>query len=138
MTLIFIITLLTYEPWHRPDRHDAGTFVAQIVNFDRVLDDGMTALKPLERTLGDGSSFILERRFEASAQEGRVIFHTRLTTSDGMDEREREIRALRREALSGLLEEAGFVKPAWFGDYDGSAWKPDSPATIVRAIRMEA
>jgi len=115
----------------------AGALCVQVVNFDRVLDGGMSTLKPLERTLGDGSSFILERRFDPSSEEGRVIFRTRLTTSDGMDERAREIRALRKETLSSLLEEAGFDKPAWFGDYDGSAWKPDSPATIVRAIRME-
>jgi SAM-dependent methyltransferase len=112
-----------------------GALCVQIVNFDRVLDGGMKTLKPLERTLGDGSSFILERRFDPSAEEGRLTFRTRLTTSDGIEEREQELRALRMETFSDLLSEAGFVEAAWFGDYDGGKWSPDSPATIVRAHR---
>lgn len=106
----------------------------QIVNFDRVLAGDFEIFEPLERTLGDGSSFILERRYEPSTRKGCVVFHTRLTTSHGIEEKSRDLRALRRDELEALLERAGFNSAAWFGDYDRTDWSPRQPATIVTAL----
>lgn len=111
-----------------------GALTVQIVNFDRVLAGDLEMFKPLERTAGDGSSFILERRYEPSEREGCVLFHTRLTTSDGIEERSHDLRALRRKEFEALLAEAGFGTLSWYGAYDHSAWAPDSAATIVTAL----
>jgi SAM-dependent methyltransferase len=106
----------------------------QIVNFDRVLAGDFEIFKPLERTLGDGSSFILERRYQPSTRKGCVVFHTRLTTSQGIAEKSHELRALKRGELKALLERAGFHSTAWYGDYDRTDWNTGRPATIVTAL----
>jgi len=112
-----------------------GVVTVQIVNFDRVLENNLQGFKPLERTAGDGSAFILERRYEPSEREGCLRFHTRLTTSDGIEEQQHDMRALTRAQFEGLMETAGFHTPSWYGDYDLSEWDQGSPATIVTAIK---
>jgi SAM-dependent methyltransferase len=112
-----------------------GGVAIQIVNFDRVLEGDYQMFPPLERTTGDGSAFILERRYEPSEVEGCLEFHTRLITSDGIEERRHGLRALNLEELKGLLDCAGFHTMSWYGDYDRTEWSPASPATIVTAIK---
>ncbi len=111
-----------------------GVFVGQIVNFDRVLGGDYNLLPTIERSLPSGESCVLERAYVPSERPGCVGFKTRLTTSQGTQEKEHELYALRREEFEGLLMKSGFNSLEWFGDYEGNAWTADSPATIVKGL----
>ncbi len=43
------------------------------------------------------------------------------------------LRFMGRERLAELLAEAGFADVDWYGDWDRSPWRPDSPEIIVVA-----
>lgn len=111
-----------------------GVFVGQIVNFDRVLGGDYDLLPTIERSLPSGESCVLERAYLPSQRQGCVRFRTRLSTSQGTQEKEHELYALSREEFEELLTKASFSSLEWFGDYKGNAWTPDSSATIVRGL----
>jgi len=110
-----------------------GTFVAQVVNFDRVLAGDYNILPKIEKTLPSGESCVLERVYAPSEAPGCVTFKTRLVTSEGVEEKINDLYALRREAFQELLRKAGFDSCEWFGDYEKTAWNANAPATIVTA-----
>ncbi len=115
---------------------EAGTFVAQIVNFDRVLRGDWGMLPPIERTLPEMGTCRLERTYALSPAPGCVRFSTRLDTPESTEERCHDLYALRREEFETLLRTAGFESIVWCGNYDDRPWDENSPATIVRASRL--
>ena len=83
-----------------------GSLVAQIVNFDRVLNGEWELLPPIKRELEGKGEFRLERLYAPSRPRGCVRFGTRLETPDGTEDRFHDLRALRRDELEELLRGA--------------------------------
>lgn len=134
-----------------------GKVLLQVANFDRVLRDarrghvpvvepaGSTGTKglvydlpPLSATTDDGVPVQLTRRYmlrratdmeKPSNTHKTLAFSTQLSIGDELHEAVTPLLVLTRERLGYCLP-----RPAdkqWLGDFEGSEWSIDSPATIV-------
>lgn len=99
----------------------------QLVNYDRILDQGITALPLLETP---------DLRFKRSYDplpDGRLRFTTRLeSTEDGVvTESEQALLPLRSAVVAGLMLEAGFASVNLLGGFDGDAFTTGSLALVL-------
>ena len=106
--------------------------VIQIINFDRVLDSGVTEIPALE---SEGIRF--SRRYVHSGDGRRVLFDTRLELDDGRDretfEQQLPLYPLRSDELLMIAAEAGFSDLSLYGSYQGDPYGPESFLTILTA-----
>ncbi|MCB9831623.1 MAG: class I SAM-dependent methyltransferase [Planctomycetes bacterium] len=113
--------------------HPQGRLVLQLINFDRLLPTLPNRMPVLDRLLPDGRTIRLERELVACGPD-RPGFHVRMSIAgETLEERTSELVPLDRARLGALLDAAGFAERRWQGDYDGSDWSDDAPATIVVA-----
>lgn len=104
-----------------------GTLVIQIVNYDRVLDEGVTMLPLIEQ---EGVQFYREYEVEGEF----VYFKTRLKTKEGWFYHQVKLCALRYEVFMKLLRKAGFHSLQAYGNFAYAPFdKKHSPALIVVA-----
>lgn len=107
-----------------------GSLVFQIVNFDRVLDYGVTTLPPLNRSEHGVS---LTRTYEISKDGSSVDFVTALSVDGAVFDNRVRLLALRQSEIAEMFADAGFARTEWFGGFDGAPFeKASSPALIVR------
>ncbi len=101
-----------------------GAAVVQTVNYDRVLDQGLTSLPTLE-----GPGWRFERHY---APEGdRIRFITLLTEGALITRGEHRLLPLRGGELDGLARDAGFTSVDLFGGFDGRPFGPEAPALVA-------
>lgn len=102
---------------------DAGVFVFQTVNFDRVLDFDLRGLPTIER-----GSLSFERYYSAPDRDGLIAFDTTLTVPESGAEIRNSIRLrpVRKAQYDEYLRSAGFSKRTFFGDYAGGEFTIDS------------
>jgi SAM-dependent methyltransferase len=111
-----------------------GRLVLQIINYDRVLAEGITDLPRLR----DGE-LEFRRYYDREPGGGVVFFRTELHVTG--DEGERVIRnriplrIVTREQLEHLVLGAGFVDLELFGGFDSSPLTPGSLPLILGAQR---
>jgi glycine/sarcosine N-methyltransferase len=93
-----------------------GLLLTQILNYDRILDQGVTVLPTLE-----DEKVRFERTYRQEAGSGRFWFRTVLTvkSESRMIENAVPLFPLRKDALAGMLKDAGFQNVEWFGDFNG-------------------
>ncbi len=104
-----------------------GSFIFQIVNYDRVLDFAVRNLPLIAR---DGISF--DRLYSAPYDSGLIDFNTVLRdpSRHAVIRNSLKLYPLRLAEAKEFLLAGGFTRCSFFGDYDGTAWKPVSPLTI--------
>ncbi len=109
-----------------------GRLVLQIVNYDRVLAQGVERL-PLIET----EALRFERRYR-DLQPERLIFEAELSlhASGRSLTVAQPLAPLTRAQLDAELREAGWAPSSWFGAYDGRPWAPESFGCIVVADRV--
>ncbi len=102
----------------------------QIINYDRILDDGITSLPTIENEF---ISFI--RTYEYLEDEHRIAFSTILTDkmSGSSSSQMVKLYPLRRKELEELLQEAGFMNYTWFGGFDRTPLERTSVPLIISA-----
>ncbi len=101
--------------------------VIQIVNYDRVLEQRIDTLPPLEN-----DEAIMERHYRF--KKGKVLFDTTLATGSDNKTHTVPLLPLRHQVLRTLLELAGFKKLAFYGNYQGDNYEQSSSFhTIVTA-----
>lgn len=106
-----------------------GLFVTQILNYDRILDQGVTALPRIETPQ---VTFI--RRYEW--RDGDMHFLTDLRVADGENyHNDIVLRPLRQTELAEALNAAGFGRVEYYGGYDGAAYTAESFHLIAAARR---
>lgn len=103
-------------------------FVIQIVNYDRILDQGVTRLPDLE-----GEHVVFERRYAADGSRLRFITSLRLKNGSGQWENDVPLYPLRKDEFAALLNDAGFAQVDWRGGFDGSALTDSSFALLAVA-----
>jgi SAM-dependent methyltransferase len=81
--------------------------------------------------LPDGTRVSAERSFDPVSGLSRERWHWRRGTENG--EREHVLRLRSATEVAGLMRRAGFVDACWFGDWDGSPLRLDSPRLIAVA-----
>jgi glycine/sarcosine N-methyltransferase len=111
-----------------------GVLVLQIINYDRILAQGLTHLP----TLRDEDLEFL-RFYEVDPAGGVVIFRTELRV--GREDEQRVIRnqiplrILGEQPLRRLVRTAGFENLELFGDFEGRPFGPESLPLILSARR---
>jgi glycine/sarcosine N-methyltransferase len=104
-----------------------GRLVLQIVNYDRILRDGVRSLP-----LIDNDRVRFERRYVDVGPE-RLTFEADLTVkaTDVTRSASQPLVPLTRAQLDAELRAAGWQPEAWFGGYGGAPWSPESFGCIV-------
>ncbi len=100
-----------------------GVFVFQMINYDRILDNGIRHL-PVIRA----GSVIFERFYSEPDSQGLLDFHTILTdsASNSVIENTVKLNPIRKQLIEKQLRSVGFTGCTFY-DADGtSPWNPDS------------
>lgn len=103
-----------------------GLFVTQILNYDRILNQGINELPRIETA---DSVFI--RHYEW--RNGEMHFVTDLTTGGETLRNDIVLRPLRQGELAGMLAAAGFGNVDYYGNYAGAPYQADSFHLIAAA-----
>lgn len=115
-----------------------GILILQTVNYDRILDQGITELPLLKHSGIDGSAVAFQRSYE-QLSSGQLAFHGQLIVErDGQAEEHGntvELIPMRRGLLERLLAEAGFDSVTVYGSFKGEPHGPNAAATVVTARR---
>ncbi len=126
-----------------------GKVLLQVANFDRVLRDAERAgdgevkslaygLPPLSAATDDGVPVQLARRYmlrratdlaEPGEAHETLVFSTQLSIGEEVHEAVTPLLVLTRERLGYCLPRT--ADKQWLGDFEGSEWSIDSPATVV-------
>ena len=111
-----------------------GALVLQIINYDRILAQGLTGLPTLRE---DDLEFL--RFYEVDPAGGVVIFRTELRVGGDRDQRvirnQIPLRIVGKERLRRLVRTAGFQNLELFGDFDGRPFDPESLPLILSVRR---
>jgi len=110
--------------------HDGGVFIAQIVNYDRIVRDGITSLPVIERP-EHGITFV--RNYQFTGNPEHVNFNTEIRYGGVSIRNSVKLLALRSADLTSIVRSAGFSDVRMFGGYDESPYDENSMATIIRA-----
>lgn len=113
-----------------------GMLILQTVNYDRILDQGVTSLPPLKHAEPDGSTVTFLRSY-SELPNGKIAFHGRLAVERAGQTKELrntvELIALRCAALKEMLLAAGFGSIEAYGSFKGEPYGPGSAAAVVTA-----
>jgi glycine/sarcosine N-methyltransferase len=107
-----------------------GMLGLQIINYDRILSQGIESLPTIERP-DAGLTFV--RKYQYDQKSGKIHFRTVLTVPDGTFENSIPLYPLKASALLFLLVNAGFKDTKLYGDFKESQWSTNTYATIATA-----
>lgn len=125
--------------------HPGGSLLLQILNYERLLGQGIRHL-PLNLRPADGSTELVFLRLLKDQGDGRVLFFPTTLELDPdaqspvqvRQSRRVELRAWMRRELGPAFERAGFSLQ-WYGDMQAGPFDPHaSPDLVLRAIRPAA
>ncbi|MDI3280725.1 MAG: class I SAM-dependent methyltransferase [Bacillota bacterium] len=110
-----------------------GLFILQVVNFDRILSQGIRTLPTIER-----EGLIFERYYDPGYLPGTIYFRTRLRVDrppePPLDYTARTLlRPVRAAELTAWLAEKGFGELELYGDFDRRPHDEEAPAIVVVA-----
>lgn len=115
---------------------DDGSFIIQIINFDRVIKNDIKSLPTIDRT-EKGVKFI--RNYNYLESDNKVEFNTELIVSkeDNEDKYENSVDliALKMEVLKNMLEDVGFKSIEIFGGFNEEIYSEDSLALVIKGVK---
>lgn len=111
--------------------HPGGHLLLQILNYDRILCEGIDEL-PLVET----EDLIFERSYRLSKEHRKIDFGIRLTdtSSDETMQSQTMLYAIGADQLCALFEEAGFSRVTRLGDYTRTEFCSDSFSLVIDAV----
>ncbi|KAL0224176.1 hypothetical protein P9112_003566 [Eukaryota sp. TZLM1-RC] len=105
-----------------------GRLIIGLLNYNRILDQKITELPPIEREL-KSQPIIFHRNYEFN-QDGTLTFKTQLLQDgESVHADSTVLYPTRREQVEEWLREEGFVVEV-YGGYDKSEWKDSSFYTV--------
>jgi len=107
-----------------------GMLALQIINYDRILGQGLDRLPTIENP---EAGLVFERKYRYDEKRGIIHFNTVLRVQEGVFENSIPLYPLKASALLSLLVNAGFKNTKLYGDFKESQWSPSSYATIAAA-----
>ncbi|HRU05757.1 MAG TPA: methyltransferase domain-containing protein [Candidatus Brocadiia bacterium] len=107
-----------------------GRAVVSVVNYDRILEQGVTELPAIEGETANGKRFAFYRSYDLAGAPERVVFSTRLETPEGVVEGRRDLFPILRAQLVDVAT-AAFNDVSVFGGYRHEAWSLDAFSTVV-------
>ena len=113
-----------------------GTLILQIINYDRILAEGLTGLPTLR---DEAACLEFVRRYELDPARGVVIFRTELRLGGEGERRvirnEIPLRILEAGKLRELVRAADFAAVELFGGFDRRPFGLSSLPLVLRAQR---
>jgi glycine/sarcosine N-methyltransferase len=113
-----------------------GFLIVQIINYDRILAQGLTGLPTLR---DDGAALEFLRSYEPDPGGKVVIFRTELRVGGDEDRRvirnQIPLRIITSEQLMRLVRAAGFRGLELFGGFDGRPFDSECLPLILSARR---
>ncbi len=113
-----------------------GVLILQIINYDRILAEGLTGLPTLR---DEAAALEFLRNYELDPAGRVVIFRTELRVGRGADQRvihnQIPLRIVTSERLTRLVGAAGFQSLELFGGFDGRPLSLESLPLILSARR---
>ena len=103
-----------------------GVCIVQILNYDRILDQGIRDLPFLETP-----HTRFARRYEPSGDKLLFVTDLEIKETGAVFHNEIPLYPLRGEELAAMLSSAGFMRTEYFGSYQGAALQTDSFVTIA-------
>lgn len=110
--------------------------VTQTVNFDRVLAAGRSDFPERRVPDGAGGTLVFRRDYDFSRAPARLGFRLSLSGPELELSDTIPLLPLTRAEQEAALAAAGFGPAEALGDWDGSPWSADSPATILLTRRL--
>lgn len=109
---------------------DKGKFVLQIVNYDRVIKDGVTELPTIERSQEDVT---FERKY--NSVDGKIEFKGILSVKKGekvdVFEETTELLPLLQGELEEYINEIGFKSVEFFGNFESEEFDIDNSTPLI-------
>ena len=106
-----------------------GTFVIQILNYDRILDKNINELPVIET---EHTTFT--RRYRWVNDEMHFITSITLRATGENMKNDIVLYPLRTKTLEQLLLAAGFRNVSWYGSFDGDPFTEDSFVSLVHCL----
>lgn len=107
-----------------------GKIIIQIVNFDRILTQGITELPLINR---NAEQITFSRTYQYV--EDKITFKGKLLVDDEVFEQEVSLLPLTSIQLQELLTNVGFHSINLYGSFKGEGFSLDSPALIIEAVK---
>lgn len=104
-----------------------GRLLLQTLNYDRILDAGVSALPLLE-----SPNVIFRREYARQGEMLRFATSIELKTTGEAFHNDIPLYPLRRKELERCLSEAGFGAPSLYGGFDGRTFEADSFVVIAQ------
>ncbi len=109
---------------------DAGVFIVQIVNYDRIITQNIKELPRLET-----ENVTFERFYEWRREEMHFLTQLTVKASGKVFDNDIVLLPLQSGEMLPLLCNAGFSKVELFGTYAGDAYEPDSSFHFIAVCR---
>lgn len=107
-----------------------GKLFIQIVNYDRVLHDGVTELPIIKR---EEEEITFKRTYKH--KDDKIIFHGLLTVGNQTFKNEVSLLPITSDQLEIILKKAGFTSILKYGSYKAEVFSLHSPAIIIEATK---
>jgi len=109
-----------------------GLLLLQILNYDYILDEGVTKLPPI------GNKIISFKRSYSPRDDGLIDFNTELTIAETgtMVSNSIPLLPLRKTELSEMMTAAGFRDLEFFGDFKMNPLTKTSLPLVVRGRKI--
>jgi glycine/sarcosine N-methyltransferase len=111
---------------------DQGVFLLQVVNYRRILDQGISELPLIE---SEHCTFRREYVYDRENHRIRFRGELRLKNSGDRFESVETLYPLTYEELEPAMVRAGFSQVRFFGNEDRSSYESSSPALIASAVK---
>lgn len=115
---------------------ESGTLVLQIINYDRILKQGVNELPPIHDPAA-GIDFI--RKYQYDKEKGVVNFNTVLKVdregSPKIFENSIGLLPLLSNKMMELLEQARFKKIKFYGDFNKAPFTDSSYMLVAKAVK---
>lgn len=108
--------------------NENGKLLIQVVNYDRVLSEGITELPIIER-----ENVAFYRTYEH--QNDKIIFKGKLIAEEQTYENEVSLLPLTSRHLQQILNKANFKEIKMYGSFKGETFTEASPALIIEATK---
>ncbi|MDQ2084966.1 class I SAM-dependent methyltransferase [Herbivorax sp. ANBcel31] len=100
-----------------------GSLVLQIINYDRIINFGVTELPKIENK-DIGLEF--ERKYEFSKDKNIINFNTKLKVKEGVYRNSIELLPIKSLEFENILLNAGFKTYKFYGDFNYSPYNEKS------------
>ncbi len=101
-----------------------GTFILQIINYDRILDQNIKGLPTIK-----SEGVIFERHYDYKAPH--IDFHTLLHDQDNIIESTVKLFPIRYHVLIAMLEEVGFHVQSTYGGFDETPFSLETSVPLI-------